>query len=72
MLIVENISVQLTEWSNTLLLHFLYNLPELVEKFQSALYRHYESGVYLYKDSKICRHFVRLMHHISFTSSSVQ
>ena len=30
-------------WSNTLL-HFLYNLAELVEKFQSAFYGHYESG----------------------------
>ena len=43
MFITENISILLTEWSNTLL-HFLYNLAELVEKFQSALYRHYESG----------------------------
>ena len=33
-----------SEWSNTLLLHFLYNLAELVEKFQSALYKHNESG----------------------------
>ena len=41
---VENISIYLIEWSNTLLLHFLYNLAELVEKFQSALYTHYESG----------------------------
>ena len=29
-------------------------------------------GVYLYTDPMICRHFVRLMHHISLTSSSVQ
>ena len=45
MLIVEYVSIQLTEWSNTLLLHFLCNLAELMEKFQSALYRHYVSGV---------------------------
>ena len=29
-------------------------------------------GVNLYTDAMICRHFVRLVHHISLTSSSVQ
>ena len=31
-------------WSKILLLHFLDNFAELVEKFQLALYRYYESG----------------------------
>ena len=64
--------ISLREKSNTLLLRLLHNLAEWAEKFQSALYRHYESGgLSLYRSDEM-QTLVRLMHHIPFTSSSVQ